>query len=290
MDATLYEDALTSTKSSLESVSEALGFSLGSLSLGKVLSAAITLLLCLVGMWLLMRMARRVSARSTHLSESLRAFLLRALKIALEFIILLIVADSLGINVTSLLAVFSLLGLAVTLSVQNCLSNLMSGITILLTKPFEDGDFIEAGVSGTVKDIGLMYTQLQTLDNKVIYIPNSDLSASKITNYSKEPFRRVELTFGADYGCAVADVKAALLDAVAQVDGVLSEPEAPFARVQEYAASNVVYVVRVWCRNADYWSVYYDLLEAVDASFRAAGVAMSYEHVNVHVMNTEETK
>ena len=123
-----------------------------------------------------MRIARRISAHS-RLSESLSRFILKVLKIALEFMAILIVADSLGFNVTALLAVFSLLGLALSLSVQNCLSNAMSGITILLTRPFEDGDFIEAGdVSGTVRDIGLIYTQLCTLDNKDIYVPNSDLS------------------------------------------------------------------------------------------------------------------
>lgn len=285
MDPTLYENALETTKDSMADVGKALGFSLGKLSLGILISTAITLLICVAAIWLVMRVARRLSARS-RLSESLRNFMLQALKITLEFIAVLIVADSLGINVTALLAVFSLLGLALSLSVQNCLSNLMSGITLLLTKPFEDGDFIDAGgVSGTVSDVGLIYARLQTLDHKLIYVPNSDLSASKIINYSREPERRVDLTFGADYACPVEDVKAALRRAVERVDGVLPEP-APFVRVAEYAASNVNYIVRVWCRNTDYWNVYHDLLEAVDVSFRESGVTMSYEHVNVHVVES----
>ena len=184
---------------------------------------------------------------------------------------------------------FSLLGLALSLSVQNCLSNAMSGIIILLTRPFEDGDFIEAGnVSGTVRDIGLIYTQLCTIDNKDIYVPNSDLSASKIVNYNREPQRRVDLTFGADYTCRPEQVKAALHNAVSLVAGILPEP-APFVRVSGYGESNIDYVVRVWCKTADYWTVYYDLMEAVGAAFDAHGVSMSYPQMNVHVLDTPES-
>ena len=164
-----------------------------------------------------------------------------------------------------------------------------SGITILLTRPFEDGDFVEAGdVSGTVKDIGLIYTQLCTLDNKDIYVPNSDLSASKIVNYSREPQRRVDLTFGADYTCRPEQVKAALHNAVSLVSGILPEP-APFVRVSGYGESNIEYTVRVWCKTADYWTVYYDLMEAVGAAFDAHGVSMSYPQMNVHVLDTPES-
>ena len=194
-----YQSALESTKDSIEDVNKAIGFSLGSLTLEKLITSAITLVICIVCIWIIMRIARRISSHS-RLSESLSRFILKVLKITLEFMAILIVADSLGFNVTALLAVFSLLGLALSLSVQNCLSNAMSGIIILLTRPFEDGDFIEAGnVSGTVRDIGLIYTQLCTIDNKDIYVPNSDLSASKIVNYNREPQRRVDLTFGGLY-------------------------------------------------------------------------------------------
>ena len=275
MNTDTYQNALESTKDSIEDVNNAIGFSLGSLTLEKLITSAITLVICVLVIWLVMRVARRISAHS-RLSESLSRFIL-------------IVADSLGFNVTALLAVFSLLGLALSLSVQNCLSNAMSGITILLTRPFEDGDFIEAGdVSGTVKDIGLIYTQLCTLDNKDIYVPNSDLSASKIVNYNRESQRRVDLTFGADYTCRPEQVKAALHNAVSLVPGILPEPE-PFVRVSGYGESNIEYTVRVWCKTADYWTVYYDLMEAVGAAFDAHGVSMSYPQMNVHVLDTPES-
>lgn len=283
-----YQSALESTKDSIEDVNKAIGFSLGSLTLEKLITSAITLVICIVCIWIIMRIARRISSHS-RLSESLSRFILKVLKITLEFMAILIVADSLGFNVTALLAVFSLLGLALSLSVQNCLSNAMSGIIILLTRPFEDGDFIEAGnVSGTVRDIGLIYTQLCTIDNKDIYVPNSDLSASKIVNYNREPQRRVDLTFGADYTCRPEQVKAALHNAVSLVAGILPEPE-PFVRVSGYGESNIDYTVRVWCKTADYWTVYYDLMEAVGAAFDAHGVSMSYPQMNVHVLDTPES-
>ena len=279
MNTDTYQNALESTKDSIEDVNSAIGFSLGNLTLEKLITSAITLVICVLVIWLVMRVARRISAHS-RLSESLSRFILKVLKIALEFMAILIVADSLGFNVTALLAVFSLLGLALSLSVQNCLSNAMSGITILLTRPFEDGDF--------VKDIGLIYTQLCTLDNKDIYVPNSDLSASKIVNYNREPQRRVDLTFGADYTCRPEQVKAALHNAVSLVSGILPEP-APFVRVSGYGESNIEYTVRVWCKTADYWTVYYDLMEAVGAAFDAHGVSMSYPQMNVHVLDTPES-
>lgn len=283
-----YQSALESTKESIEDVNNAIGFSIGNLTVDQLISSAVTLVICVLAIWLIMRVARRVSAHS-RLSESLSKFILKVLKIALEFMAILIVADSLGFNVTALLAVFSLLGLALSLSVQNCLSNAMSGITILLTRPFEDGDFIEDGaMSGTVRDIGLIYTQLCTLDNKVIYVPNSDLSSSKIVNWSREPQRRVDLTFGADYTCRPEQVKAALNNAVSLVSGVLPEP-APFVRVSGYGESNIEYTVRVWCKTADYWTVYYDLMEAVGAAFDAHGVSMSYPQMNVHVLDVPDS-
>ena len=286
MNTDTYQSALESTKDSIEDVNKAIGISFGSLTLEKLIASAITLVICILVIWIIMRIARRISAHS-RLSESLSRFILKVLKIALEFMAILIVADSLGFNVTALLAVFSLLGLALSLSGQNCLSNAMSGITILLTRPFEDGDFIEAGnVSGTVRDIGLIYTQLCTIDNKDIYVPNSDLSASKIVNYSDGVLaqRRVDLTFGADYTCRPEQVKAALRNAVSLVPDILPEPE-PFVRVSGYGESNIDYTVRVWCKTADYWTVYYDLMEAVGAAF----VSMSYPQMNVHVLDTPKS-
>ena len=134
-----------------------------------------------------------------------------------------------------------------------------------------------------MREIGLFYTKMTTLDNKIIYVPNSELSASKIVNYTREPNRRVDLIFGAGYDYPTETVLAALRKMVKTIPGALQEPS-PDVHVENYAASNIEYIVRVWCRHEDYWDVYYAVKEAVPAAFAEAGVQMSYEHMNVHVV------
>ena len=159
-----------------------------------------------------------------------------------------------------------------------------SGITLLIAKPFTTGDFVEvAGKTGTIKAIGLFYTQMDTLDNIAISIPNADVTGAVVNNYSKEPLRRVDRTFTASYESSTEDVKAAIFDAISKDSRILADP-APFVRLLEYKGSTVEYVVRVWCKNADYWDVYFNLNENVRESFAAKGVKFSYEHVNVHIV------
>ena len=184
----------------------------------------------------------------------------------------------------ALLAVFSLLGLAISLSVQNLLGNLVSGVVLLMNKPIRTGDYIQAGdAEGVVKDVGLFYTELTTLDNKTVSVPNSDLSAAKIVNFTREDNRRVDLVVGASYDCDTEDVKKALYDAIARTDKVLDDP-APQVLVEEFGASVIKYTVRAWCRHEDYWDVHYGINDNVLAAFKDAGVKMSYEHVNVHMV------
>lgn len=278
------QQALIATKEGANDVAAAIGFSKGMFTWENLLSAAIALIICIIAIWIIMKILRRVMERS-KLGASLQGFILKVIKIALEFAAILIVAGSLGFDVTALLAIFSLLGLAISLSVQNLLGNLISGIVLLVTKPITDGEFIEVGdVSGTVKDVGLFYTELLTLDNKLVSVPNSDMSASRIVNYTREPNRRVDLLIGASYDSPVADAKKALYDAIARTDKVLEDP-APQVLVQEFGGSVVRYTVRAWCRHEDYWDVYYGINENVPDAFRDAGVKMSYDHVNVHMMN-----
>ena len=277
------EQALAATQQTTETVKSSLGINSGMFTWDNLLSAAIALVICILAIWIVMKILRRMFAKS-KMAPSLSGFILKVIKIALEFAAILIVAGSLGFDVTALLAVFSLLGLAISLSVQNLLGNLVSGVVLLMTKPIQDGDFVEAGdAAGVVKNIGLFYTELTTLDNKTISVPNSDLSASKIVNYTREANRRVDLVIGASYDSEIEDVKKALYDAIARTDKVLADP-APQVLVEEYGASVIKYTVRAWCRHEDYWDVHYGINENVSAAFKDAGVKMSYEHVNVHMV------
>lgn len=194
----------------------------------------------------------------------------------------LIAASSLGIDVTGIIALASVLSLAVSLSVQNLLTNIIGGFTLLYTKPFASGDYVEiAAESGTVSEIGMTYTKLVTPDNKIVYIPNSAVVTADITNYSVTGTRRVDIAISASYDAPTEKVLDALYEA-AKVPGVMSDP-APFAAVTKYGESAVEYTLRVWTATGDYWNVYFTINERVRETFKDNGISMTYPHLNVHL-------
>lgn len=218
------------------------------------------------------------------LDKGVRTFLRSGLKVVLWLVALCALLGYLGVPMTSLVAVLSVLGLAVSLAVQGTLTNLAGGIMLLTARPFAVGDFVEAGgVSGTVDEVGLVYTKLNTGDNKVVHIPNGDIAEKTITNYSANELRRVDLKFTASYDAPVEQVKDCLRRVVGEHPKTLPTPEATI-RVSGFGDSAIEYVVRVWCARVDYWEVYYDLLEQGKAAFDAAGIEMTYPHLNVHML------
>ena len=257
---------------------------LGISSVEALLSAIVTLVICIIAIKIITNIVEKLLARNAKLDATIRHYISSGVRTLLWILAVIIVANALGINTTSLVALVSVAGLALSLSIQNVMSNLFSGITLLIAKPFSSGDFVEvAGKTGIVKAVGLFYTQLDTLDNIAVSIPNSDVTAGTVNNYSREPLRRVDRTFTASYECPTEDVKAAINSAIAKDERILSDP-APFVRLLEYKGSTVEYVVRVWCKNADYWDVYFNLNENVREAFAEKGVKFSYEHVNVHIV------
>lgn len=250
----------------------------------RVITAVITLVVCLVVIQVLLRILNRFLERS-KIERTLHSFIRSITRVLLYFLTILIVVGSLGIDVTSLVALFSVVGLALSLALQGTLSNLAGGIMLLVTKPFLVGDFVEIGAhSGTVLEINLVYTQLNTLDNKRVSIPNSEVSSGRVVNYSTEGCRRVDLTVSASYDAPVDTVKKALMEAVERQEKVLDKPAPPFVRLLSYGDSAIEYVVRVWCATGDYWDVYFDLQEEFKRSFDRHGIEMTYPHLNVHMM------
>ena len=250
-----------------------------------IISAIVIFIICLIAIKVISTVMGKLLDKSKKLEGTLKGFIKTALKIVLWALAIIIVAGSLGIDTASLVAVLSIAGLALSLAVQNVMSNLFSGITLLLTRPFVQGDLIEVGANlGTVKSVGLFYTVIDTLDNRVVSIPNGDVTAASIINYSRNPLRRVDFTFNASYESSTESVKAAILEAIAE-DSRISDFQPPFVVIGAYKESTVEYIVRVWCDNADYWDVYFGLNERVRESFARNGVKMSYPHVNVHVVN-----
>ena len=248
----------------------------------QVLVAVILLVICLIVIRILMSILNRFLKRS-KIEKTLHSFIRSIVRVLLCFLAVLIVVSSLGVNITSLIALFSVVGLALSLALQGTLSNLAGGIMLLATKPFLVGDFVEIGSdTGTVLEINLVYTCLNTVDNKRVSIPNSEVSSGRVINYSAEPNRRVEITVSASYDAGVDEVKQALREAVERQELVLKEPAA-FIRLNAYGDSAIEYVVRVWCATEDYWTVYFDLMEEVKRSFDRHQIEMTYPHLNVHL-------
>lgn len=268
---------------SMDEVASGLGISKGIFRLETLLPAVIILVVCLIIIKILLKVVDRVLDKG-KIEKSLHVFLRSTIKYVSLFVTVLLVAASLGVNVTSLVAVFSVLGLAVSLAVQGALSNLAGGIMVLVSKPFKVGDYVDAGgVEGTVKEIGLVHTRLLTVDNKMIFVPNGDISTAKITNYTYEERRRVDMKFTASYDAPVELVYRALRETVMSIPAFLPEEE-PFVQVSGYLDSSIEYVVRAWTKTEDYWTAYFALLEGVKKRFDEFGVEMTYSHVNVHMI------
>ncbi len=245
-------------------------------------------LLCLlvasvVAIRVLVSLADRAMIQA-KLDRGVRTFLRSGLKVALWLVAVCVLLGYLGVPMTSMVALLSVVGLAVSLAIQGTLSNLAGGILILTSHPFAAGDFVEAGeIKGTVQEVGLIYTKLDTVDNRVVFVPNGEISGKTITNYSANPTRRVDLSFTTSYDDPTEKVKECIARVIGEHPLTLPTPEA-LIRVNSYQSSSVEYVARTWCATEDYWAVYFDLTEQVKAAFDKAGIQMTYDHLNVHVI------
>ena len=257
---------------------------LGALTLDKVVHVLLLILVGVVVIRVVLKLLDGMLARSKSL-KSLSRYIHSVAKIAMTFILVLMVAEDVGIHTTSLVAMLSVAGLAVSLALQNTLSNVAGGIMLLVTTPFQVGDYVEAdGVSGTVHAIDLSYTAILTIDGKEIFVPNSQLSGTKIVNYTVLGRRRVDLNFTASYDAPTATVKQAIGEVLEDIPQIITDP-APEIHLSDYQASSIQYVVRAWTTAADYWTVYYAIQEGVREAFDRHGVEMTYDHLNVHILD-----
>lgn len=268
----------------MEKINEILNYAVGDFTVGKILSAVVVFVVCYVILRILMRLFSRLLGH-VHMDETLRKIVLGGIKLLLYFIVAMVVIDTLGVSVTSLLAAFSVVGLAASLAVQDSLSNLASGIMLLVTKPFKIGDYVEIDdVGGTVQMISLIHTRITTIDNKMIYVPNSKIIAAKIVNYTHQEQRRVDLEISASYDAPIASVRQALLEAVSAVGLFTDTPAPPFAAVLSYDDSSIRYVVRAWVKTDAYWDARFALLEQIKVAFDEHDIEMTYNHLNVHML------
>lgn len=242
----------------------------------------ITIIVCLIVIKVINRIVKKAIEKS-KLRKGLHKFVEKTISIILYFIAILIVADMMNVPVTSLLATFSVVGLAASLAVQDILSNLAGGITVLATHPFKTGDYVDVSdVSGTVKEVTFTYTVLSTPDNKIIRVPNKDVVGATIVNYSESSERRLELVFNVSYNAKTKEVIDVIKGVVDATPKILKNKDI-FIRPTAYKDSGVNYTLRVWVKNKDYWDVYFDLFENVKYAFDDAGIEIPYNQLDVHI-------
>jgi small conductance mechanosensitive channel len=214
-------------------------------------------------------------------------FLTNALSIILNILLVISVIGILGVPLTSVITVLASAGVAIGLALQGSLSNLAGGIMILIFHPFKLGDYVEvSSYGGTVKDIGIFYTVLNTPDNRVVTIPNGTIMGTEIVNYSVNDTRRVDLTLSVAYGTDTNRVIEVLLNEARKQELVLDDP-APFCRLSEHADSSLNFTLRVWVKKDDYWTVKFNLLESINVRFEKEGIEVPYNQLDVHVIKED---
>ena len=243
----------------------------------KVLMALAVLIIGLLIIKVFVNTTKKVLSKR-EVDITLQKFLLNLLNWVLKILLFITVVAKLGIETTSFAAILASAGLAIGLALQGSLANFAGGILIIIFKPIKIGDFIEAqGVSGSVKEIEIFTTKLNTTDNKEIIIPNGALSNGNIVNYSTEATRRVDFTFGVGYDSDIKKTKEVISRVINSHPLVLKEP-APAVNLSELADSSINFFTRGWVKKEDYWTVKFDILEQIKEALDAAGIEIPYPH------------
>lgn len=248
----------------------------------KLLAAALVLLVGLTLVKISIKIIDKALGRS-HLSGRLHAFVRTLVKVALLLVVVVTAASLLGIPVTSFVAVLSVAGLAISLAVQDALSNVAGSLMVLGGKPYTVGDYVQIGdVTGTVQEIGMIATRLTTVDNKLIVIPNGKVTSATIVNFSGQPTRRLDLVFSIPYAADFEQAKALIREPVERHPLVLKDPE-PVVRVSELGEWAVKISCLVWAKTSDVTQLRYDLNEQVKAGLDRAGIEIAHQKIDVYL-------
>ena len=249
---------------------------------GRILAA---LIIFIIGK-LLINWANRLFAtmlQKRKVDASIQSFLKSIVNITLLVMLFLAVIGKLGIELTSFAALLASVGVAVGMALSGNLSNFAGGVIILVFRPYKVGDYIEAstGASGTVTDIQIFHTVLTTPDNKVIFAPNGAMSGAVVTNYSRKETRRLDFTFGVEYGTDFELTKSIIQEIINKDSRILKDP-APFIELGALADSSVNITVRIWVNASDYWAVNFDMNKNVYATFNEKGISFPFPQLTVH--------
>ena len=250
----------------------------------------IALLIFILGKWLAAKISGLVGvALAKRLDATIATFATRIVHVVLLALVVIAVLDQLGVETTSIIALFGAATLAVGFALKDSLSNFAAGVMLIAFRPFRVGDFVDAGgVMGTVQEIRIFATLMATPDNKEIIVPNSNILGGNITNFSARPTRRVDMVVGVSYDSNLAQVKQVLEDILSKDERILPEP-APVIAVSELADSSVNLLVRPWVNSADYWKVFWDTTEAVKTRFEEEGISIPFPQMDVHFDKAAKT-
>ncbi len=245
----------------------------------------VALILLLIGFRIIKILNKKIAKAKVFekIEASSRNFMFKVLDVAAKILLVILAASIMGVPMASVVAVIGSAGLAIGLALEGSLGNIASGVVLMVTKPFKEGDFITVGGDGgTVDDIGIFYTTLTTPDKRRIVYPNSAVAGATIVNVSAEKERRVDLVFTTSYNADVQTVKNCINAVIDSHPLIMQDPE-PFVRLSKHADSALEFTVRVWADAADYWTVYFDLLEQVKAGFDAKGIEIPYPQMDIHI-------
>ena len=253
----------------------------------KILGA---LLVLIVGMWVAKAIKKGLVKimGKRNVDPTLISFTASLLYVAMQVFVIVAALEKLDVKTTSFVAILGAAGLAVGLALQGSLANFAAGVLMIIFKPFRVGDFVEAGgTKGSVVEISIFTTVLNTPDNKKIIVPNAKVTGDNITNFNANGTRRVDLVAGIGYGDDIDKAKSVLEGILDADDRVLKEPEATVA-VVEMADSSVNFVVRPWVNGSDYWNVYFETTETIKKRFDEEGISIPFPQRDVHLYEHKE--
>ncbi len=251
-----------------------------------LLPSLITAVIVLVIGILISRLIAHLTAKAmkkSNINIAAKNFLVSLVKILLYVVVIIMSLSLLNVPMSSIITIFGAAGLAVSLALQNCLSNLCGGFIILFSKPFTAGDTIELdGTVGKVETISVLYTKIKTFDGKTVFVPNGKISDAKIINYTESPTRRIDLVFDISYSANYDKARLIILDILKNNPSVLDEP-APVVRMSMHRESSIAVDALVWVKNEDYNHVKYGLTEAVKSAFDREGIEIPFSQLDVHI-------
>ena len=238
-----------------------------------------------IGRWITKRLisVAKILMQKRKTNVTVQSFLTSLIDVVLLIILIVIIISIFGIDTSSFIALFASAGVAVGMALSGTLQNFAGGVIILLFRPYKVGDYIEAqGQAGTVKEIQIFNTVLQTPDNKIILIPNGPISTGIVNNYSREELRRVDFSFSISYGDDFEKAKSVIAELIAADKRILDTPE-PFIALGSLSASSIDITVRVWAKQSDYWAIYFDMNKKVYETLPQRGLKFPYQTFTVNV-------